>query len=353
MLLLTGATGLVGSALLRRLVGRGRRRSVAWSATRGGWGAERVRVQIALGDLADPPSFRNALRGVDTVVHLAATIRDQPRRLDRGAQRDRHLAAGPGGRARRAFERFVFFSAAGRLARTTGRASCGPRRWRSEAVRSSRPAAHGLRPLDRLRARRPVPDDARAPVAAAGHAGQRPRAGREFQPIWAEDVADLRDAPRWSATAARRATSWPARTTLSHTDLVELALRVLRPPAPAGARADADRQPRAACARGADEVQGPRDVGRGRADGGLDARRSTGRPTPRRWASARRRWPRCSGSASRRSGAGRELGPVAPTACAASSWVASASSAPSWAGWPTSCTESGVAGRPRARTAGS
>ena len=41
-------------------------------------GDDRVRVQIALGDLADPPSFRNALRGVDTVIHLAATIRDQP-----------------------------------------------------------------------------------------------------------------------------------------------------------------------------------------------------------------------------------------------------------------------------------
>src|SRR6266581_1249314 len=42
-------------------------------------GAQRVRVQIALGDLTDPPSFRNALRGVSTVVHLAASIRDQPR----------------------------------------------------------------------------------------------------------------------------------------------------------------------------------------------------------------------------------------------------------------------------------
>ena len=42
-------------------------------------GARRVRVQIALGDLADPPSFRNAMRGVDTVVHLAASIRDQRR----------------------------------------------------------------------------------------------------------------------------------------------------------------------------------------------------------------------------------------------------------------------------------
>src|ERR1700719_2237574 len=78
MLLLTGASGLVGSTLRRRLIAaevpirclvRDPRRL----------GDDRVRVQIALGDLADPPSFRNALRGVDTVVHLAASIRDQPR----------------------------------------------------------------------------------------------------------------------------------------------------------------------------------------------------------------------------------------------------------------------------------
>src|ERR1700719_3595182 len=78
MLLLTGASGLVGSTLRRRLIAaevpirclvRDPRRL----------GDDRVRVQIALGDLADPPSFRNALRGVSTVVHLAASIRDQPR----------------------------------------------------------------------------------------------------------------------------------------------------------------------------------------------------------------------------------------------------------------------------------
>ena len=75
-------------------------------------GPHRVRVQIALGDLADPFSLRNAMRGVKTVVHLAATIRDQPRgtieelnglatlRLLRAAER-----AG--------VERFVFFSALG------------------------------------------------------------------------------------------------------------------------------------------------------------------------------------------------------------------------------------------------
>src|SRR6266852_2930606 len=94
MLLLTGATGLVGSALLRRL------------------GAQRVRVQIALGDLTDPPSFRNALRGVSTVVHLAASIRDQPRgsieELD-GIATWRMVEAAE----RQGVERFLFFSALG------------------------------------------------------------------------------------------------------------------------------------------------------------------------------------------------------------------------------------------------
>jgi uncharacterized protein YbjT (DUF2867 family) len=78
MLLLTGATGLVGSALLRRLIAEGQPvRCLVRDPRR--LGPQRVRVQIALGDLADPPSFRNAMRGVDTVIHLAASTRDQPR----------------------------------------------------------------------------------------------------------------------------------------------------------------------------------------------------------------------------------------------------------------------------------
>src|ERR1700686_1214849 len=78
MLLLTGATGLVGSTLLRHLLSEGTEvRCLVRDPRR--LGAQRVRVQIALGDLTDPPSFRNALRGVQTVVHLAASIRDHPR----------------------------------------------------------------------------------------------------------------------------------------------------------------------------------------------------------------------------------------------------------------------------------
>jgi NADH dehydrogenase len=99
----------VGSAVLRRLIEDGQRvRCLVRDPRR--LGPERVRVQIALGDLSDPASFRNALRGVKTVVHLAAAIRDQPRasieelngvatlRLVRAAER-----AG--------VERFLYFSA--------------------------------------------------------------------------------------------------------------------------------------------------------------------------------------------------------------------------------------------------
>jgi NADH dehydrogenase len=80
MLLLTGATGSIGSRLLPLLLERGEDvRCLVREPRR--LGAHRVDVQIALGDLgemSDPYLLRQALRGVDTVIHLAATIRDQP-----------------------------------------------------------------------------------------------------------------------------------------------------------------------------------------------------------------------------------------------------------------------------------
>ncbi|MEA2450321.1 MAG: hypothetical protein QOG63_2253, partial [Thermoleophilaceae bacterium] len=59
MILLTGATGNVGSAVLRGLTARGERVRCLVRDPRG-LGPERVRVQIALGDLSNPSSFRNA-----------------------------------------------------------------------------------------------------------------------------------------------------------------------------------------------------------------------------------------------------------------------------------------------------
>jgi uncharacterized protein YbjT (DUF2867 family) len=121
MLLLTGASGAVGSQLLPMLLGSGERvRCLVREPRR--LGDLRVSVQITLGDLAelsDPYLMRQALRGVDTVIHLAATIRDQPpRRLEElnGLATVRLLRAAED----YGVERFIFFSAlnAGRSQRT-------------------------------------------------------------------------------------------------------------------------------------------------------------------------------------------------------------------------------------------
>jgi NADH dehydrogenase len=112
MLLLTGATGSIGSRLLPLLLERGHEvRCLVREPRR--LGDRRVDVQIAIGDLgemSDPYLVRQALRGVDTVVHLAATIRDQPpHRIEElnGLATVRLLRAAERGGARR----FVFFSA--------------------------------------------------------------------------------------------------------------------------------------------------------------------------------------------------------------------------------------------------
>jgi uncharacterized protein YbjT (DUF2867 family) len=77
VILLTGATGVIGGELLPLLLARGDQvRALVRDPRK--LGEHRVEVQIALGDLGDPFSMRHAMRGVDTVVHLAATIRDQP-----------------------------------------------------------------------------------------------------------------------------------------------------------------------------------------------------------------------------------------------------------------------------------
>lgn len=111
MLLLTGATGTIGGPVLRKLLEEGFDvRCLVRDPRR--LGADRVRVQIAMGDLSDHLSFRHALRGVDTVVHLASVIRDQP-----GSSIE-ELAGVATWRLVRAAERagvrrFVFFSALG------------------------------------------------------------------------------------------------------------------------------------------------------------------------------------------------------------------------------------------------
>lgn len=76
MILLTGATGTVGTRLLPRLIEADHPLRVLVRDPQD-LGASRVDVQLVLGDLADANSLRHATRGVETVVHLAATFRDQ------------------------------------------------------------------------------------------------------------------------------------------------------------------------------------------------------------------------------------------------------------------------------------
>jgi uncharacterized protein YbjT (DUF2867 family) len=219
VILLTGATGTVGTALLRRLTAEGQPvRALVRDQRR--LGDQRVRVQIALGDLANPPSFRNALRGVDTVVHLAASIRDQPYasieelnavatlRLVRAAER-----AG--------VERFIFFSA------LNARHHSRTRFFRAkalaeEAVEASAMETTVFRPsiiytpgdpwltlLDRF-SRLPA-----VPVSGSGRA--------VFEPVWAEDVADAVMHALANGTGASYDLAGPE--LLSYDDIVRVALR--------------------------------------------------------------------------------------------------------------------------------
>jgi NADH dehydrogenase len=108
---ITGATGTVGKALLSTLIEAGEPVRALVRDPRL-LGPNRVRVQLAFSDLGDPHALRHALRGADTVIHLAATIRDQPpRRVEEvnGLGTLRLLRAAE----RAGVERFVFFSAMG------------------------------------------------------------------------------------------------------------------------------------------------------------------------------------------------------------------------------------------------
>jgi uncharacterized protein YbjT (DUF2867 family) len=186
MLLLTGATGLVGSALLRRLVAEGQPvRCLVRDPRR--LGPQRVRVQIALGDLADPPSFRNAMRGVNTVVHLAASMRDQPRGSieELGAIATWRMVEAA---QRAGVERFVFFSTLGasthhraRLFRAKALAEQAVREadMRTTVIAPSLVYAPGDRWLTLIERLSLLPI---MPISGSGRA--------VCQPIWVEDVAD-------------------------------------------------------------------------------------------------------------------------------------------------------------------
>jgi uncharacterized protein YbjT (DUF2867 family) len=228
VLLLTGATGTIGLPLLRRLTASGTPvRCLVRDPRR--LGEQRVKVQIALGDLADPFSFRNALRGVDTVIHLAAAIRDQPAgsieelsgvatwRLVQAAERS-------------GAQRFVFFSTLGASAWSSARLMRAKAVAEQAVTESSleytvfapsmvySPSDPFISLLERM-SLLPV-----MPVSGSGRA--------TVQPIWAEDVADCVVAALpggvSGADSNGRRYELAGPQTLSYTEVVQCVLASLR-----------------------------------------------------------------------------------------------------------------------------
>ena len=222
MILLTGATGTVGRALLRRLTAtRTPVRCLVRDSRR--LGAERVRVQIAMGDLADPASFRNATRGVDTVIHLAASTRDQPRasieelnavatlRLVRAAERS-------------GTRNFVFFG-------TIGAGLHAPTRF-ARAKELARRAVEGSNMQTTVFSPSIVysPGDPWLNLLARfSYLPAMPISGSGsalYQPIWADDVADcVMAALGLPGDPERRSFELAGPESLSYEDIVRTALR--------------------------------------------------------------------------------------------------------------------------------
>lgn len=183
---MTGTTGTLGRPLLERLLGTGKPvRCLVREPRR--LGPNRVRVQIALGDLAGRSGYDRALRGVDTVIHLAATTRDQSRGTIEevnGIATLRLLSA-----ARRAgVRRFVHVSSFGAAVTSPSRVI------RSQALVAEAIRRSGLEAVLFQSGIVYAPDDpwitlltelGRLPLMPVIGDGEA-----RFEPIWADDAAD-------------------------------------------------------------------------------------------------------------------------------------------------------------------
>jgi uncharacterized protein YbjT (DUF2867 family) len=188
MILVTGATGFIGPKVVHALRAREQPvrvvvRDPRKAAQLAGWGAE-----VVQGDMTDPASLREAVRGVERIVHLVAIIQGRPEQFERiMAQGTRDLVAAA---KEEGISRFVLQSALGTSDPTQHTVPYFKAKWEMEqAVKGSgleyvifRPsfvfgADGGVLPLFIRQVRwSPV-----TPVLGPGL--------QRSQPIWVEDVA--------------------------------------------------------------------------------------------------------------------------------------------------------------------
>ncbi|MDI6711084.1 MAG: complex I NDUFA9 subunit family protein [Bacillota bacterium] len=188
MILITGATGFVGTHVLRELRDRGETVAALVRATQKAGAPARLGAAVREGDVTDPVSLKVACQGVDRVVHLVAIIRERGKATFQAVNVEgtRHLAEAA---AQAGVRHFVHLSALG--AGPDPRLRYTYSKWLGEeAVRSSgvpwtiiRPSVifgEGFGFVDRL-----VQAVNMTPGLVAV-----PGSGRTlFQPVWAGDVA--------------------------------------------------------------------------------------------------------------------------------------------------------------------
>jgi uncharacterized protein YbjT (DUF2867 family) len=188
MILVTGAAGFVGRYVTRMLAGRGDRVRALVRDTAGAARLDDVDCELAHGDVTDPASLREALTGVDAVVHLVAIITGRPTDFERVMTRGTANLLAAAQEA--GIGRVVYMSALGTSAQTKDSVPYYRAKWACEQAVTASDIPHAiLRPsfvfgpdggaLPRLlRIARLAPV---TPVMGSGR--------QRIQPIWVDDLA--------------------------------------------------------------------------------------------------------------------------------------------------------------------
>lgn len=188
MILVTGANGFVGRHVVRELLTQGRRVRALVRDAAGAAVLDGLECELARGDVTDRESLREALTGVETVVHLVAIIHGRPSDFERvmvhGTENVISAAKEAG------VARFIYVSALGTTAASSGAVPYYGAKWRcEEAVAASELEFAILRPsfifgADGGALPRFVRIARLAPVTPVVRPGTQ-----KLQPIWVDDVA--------------------------------------------------------------------------------------------------------------------------------------------------------------------